>query len=578
MKKAIRILVPVLLVCAILASAAWYFLVYDREFTRDLLLRYARSFEASGNHKMAATLYDITYKYSSDNEDIAIELAQQFKESGNYTKAEYTLSHAIADGGGSKLYIALCQTYVEQDKLLDAVNMLDNIADPAIREELEAMRPPVPTVDKQPGFYNQYISVTLTAPDGTLYMTTDGSYPSTALPTLVDSGATVTLDKGETTLCALAVSENGLVSRLGVYGYTVGGVIEVVQFQDPAFEQAVRQILGAEPDTVLYSDALWSITDFVIPQDAENYTDLGLLPYLQTLRANGASAEQLANLSGLANLESLYLSQCNPGEGVLKTIAAMPKLKKLTLTDCTLSSVAPLSSAVNLEYLNLNGNAIRNLDFLIPMAKLQQLHLSHNALTDLSALHSLTALQVLDVSYNSLTSLDPISSLSSLTELYVGNNQLTTLGNIQNLTALTDFTASYNNLTDVSGLSACTQIINLDISNNAITDITALSTLSRMEQFDFSYNEASTLPEFSKDCALVQIDGSHNTIVSLDPLAELPCLNNVLMDYNPELASVAPLVNCPVLLLVNVYGTKVTDVSFLTDQSIVVNFDPTLGQ
>ena len=30
----------------------------------------------------------------------AIELAEQYKSSGNFTKAEFTLSNAIADGGG----------------------------------------------------------------------------------------------------------------------------------------------------------------------------------------------------------------------------------------------------------------------------------------------------------------------------------------------------------------------------------------------------------------------------------------------------------------------------------------------
>ena len=38
MKKFFRILIPFLLVALILASLFWYGFIYDRSFTRDLLL------------------------------------------------------------------------------------------------------------------------------------------------------------------------------------------------------------------------------------------------------------------------------------------------------------------------------------------------------------------------------------------------------------------------------------------------------------------------------------------------------------------------------------------------------------
>ena len=71
------------------------------------------------------------------------------------------------------------------------------------------------------------------------------------------------------------------------------------------------------------------------------------------------------------------------------------------------------------------------------------------------------------------------------------------------------------------------------------------------------------------------IDGSQNQITSLENLAGLTSLNNVYMDYNESLSSVNVLSSCPVLIQVNVYGTKVQEAADLTAQSIVVNFDPT---
>ena len=115
MKKGIRILIPILLSLVIIFCTIWYLFVYDRAFTRDMLLSFARYSETQGKHEIATYFYNAAYSQSGNSDSVAIELAQQYKSGGNYTKAEYTLSNAIADGGGVDVYIALCKTYVEQD-------------------------------------------------------------------------------------------------------------------------------------------------------------------------------------------------------------------------------------------------------------------------------------------------------------------------------------------------------------------------------------------------------------------------------------------------------------------------------
>ena len=101
MKRILRRILPILLVIVVICSIAWYLFVYDREFTRDVLLTSARYFDERGNHNFAAWLYRQAYLQSDNNEQVAIELAEQFKELGNYTQAEITLSGAIADGGSA---------------------------------------------------------------------------------------------------------------------------------------------------------------------------------------------------------------------------------------------------------------------------------------------------------------------------------------------------------------------------------------------------------------------------------------------------------------------------------------------
>ncbi len=572
MKKTIRVLVTLILVIAIVGSAAWYLLVYDRDFTRDMLLYQARSLEASGNHKLAAIFYDITYDFADNGEEIALELANQYKAAGNYTKAEATLSRAIADGGGTKLYIALCKTYVQQDKLLDAVNMLDNITSPIIQEAIQAMRPETPVVDRPPDFYNQYIDVTVTAPTGKLYVTTDGVYPSTETSAYQSP---ITLGNGETTIYALAVDDNGLVSKLGIFGYTVGGVVEVVKFTDPAFEAAIRETLEIDEDAVIYTDHLWEITDFEIPADAEDYTDLKYLPYLKSLTIDHAAEDQLKQLSSLTQLESLHITDSTPTEAELSIIGALPNLRRLSLIGCSLSTVSPLSKAIHLEYLDLTDNAIRNIAPLSSMTGLQELYLSTNALTNLAELSNLTALKVLDVSYNSLTDINPIASLSSMNRLYINNNSLGNIAAVGGMVNLRTFHASDNAVTDISPLAACTQLTELNISNNLVEDISALSQMQLLENLNFAYNQVAELPEFQKDYALVTIDGSYNKLATLDPLSGMESLNVVLMDYNEDIKDANILKSCHNLVRVSVFGTKVTDVSALTEQSVIVNFDPT---
>ena len=571
MKHALRRIVPVLLALLIIASVLWYCFVYDRDFTRDMLLGQARYHSTHGNPQLSSWFYDLAYKHSGQDEIVAIELANQFKAEGNYTKAEYTLSNAIADGGTVDLYIALCKTYVEQDKLLDAVNMLDSVSDASIKAQLEAMRPQAPTADPEPGFYSEYISVDIQTSEGTLYCTTDGEYPSTEEDAYSEP---IALPAGETTIYAVCVADNGLVSPVSVLGYTVGGVIEEVVFEDFAVEQAIREALEVDADTVLYTNDLWTITSFTAPAGAGTYNDLTKLTYLESLSVEGQSFDTLRFLSSLTYLKELNLTDCKFPSEELGIIAALPALNSLTLSDCNLSTAAGLENAQNVTYLDLSNNTIRNLEPLSSMLNLQEVNLKHNAMTSLTALGALTNLTKLDVSYNSLTSIAPIATCVKLSYLEAGNNSLTNLGAVDNLPALTHLGVSNNKLTEVDILAGCTGLTELSIASNDITDISALSTLVNLEVFDFSYNEVSSLPQWPDGCALRTIDGSYNALESISGLKNMQDLSYVYMDYN-QITSVEDLASCYNLVMVNVYGNEVGSVDALTEHNIIVNYDPT---
>lgn len=571
MKKFFRVFIPILLVLAIVLCMGWYLFRYDREFTRDALLYGARYFDERGNRAIAAWFYDRAYDQAGNNDDVAIELANQHIADGNYTQAEATLARAIEDGGGIDLYIALCNTYAEQDKLLDCVTLLNSVTNSEVKAQLDAMRPAPPTATPEPGFYNQYISVTVQSQEGTLYVNAEGEYPSIHEDTYT---APIPLVAGENTIYALNVAENGLVSPLAIFGYTIGGVIEEVVFADEAVESLVRQTLEVNESQILYTNDLWTITSFTLPAEATTYEDLKYLPYLEELYIADGPSGGLEVISSLAKLTKLQITDTNVSTEELAVIGSLPKLEHLTLHSCNLSTTNGLETATALRYLDLSNNTIRNITPLATLTSLQEVYLQNNAITELSSLADITTITKLNVSANALRSLSPICNIKGLTWLDASNNQLTALDQLGELTVLKDLFLSKNQLTDVSVLDGCTALQILYIDNNQLTDISVVAGLTSITMLDFSYNQVTELPAFSPNCALVGINGSHNLLEKLDPLSGLPRLNNVYMDYNENIESVEPLANCHVLIRVDVYGTKVTEVTMLTEQSIIVNYNP----
>lgn len=574
MKKAFRVIIPLLLVIAILFCAGWYLLVYDRAFTRDILLTAARQMENSGNHTASTWFYNYAYKQAGDNDAVAIELSNQYKASGNYTKAEYTLTTAIADGGGVDLYVALSKLYVEQDKLLDAVRMISNITNPEIKSQLEQMRPAAPTCTPDPAHYSQYITVEIHSQAESLYVNSDGIFPTIQTDFYDNQG--ITLHDGENTIYAIAVADNGLVSPVSIFAFSVGGVVKQIDFVDPTMETAFRETLNIGNTKAIYTSDLWTIQDFTVPEGVQKLDDLQHLLFLKTLKIDNGPSGQLYNIADLSNLEEVVITNTNIQPEEIPHLGKLESLKRLTLQNCGLSTITGLENAKGLIYLNLNDNSLRNILPISALSCLQELNLSNNALNDLLALSGLKNLSVLDVSKNELASLIPISTVSGLEKLNVANNMLTDLTGIAQLTNLVNLNVSYNQLKVVSLLASNTQLSVLNISDNQIVDITPLSTLNKLTNLNFANNKVTALPSWSESCTLININGTNNLIRSLEPLHGLLYLNNVYMNNNKDISNVEVLSKCPMLIQVDVHNTKVTlqtQVASLKEMGVLVNYD-----
>lgn len=586
MKKGLKIIVPVLLTIAIIGCSIWYLFVYDRGFTQDVLLQTARFFDSTGSTSTAQWFYNMAYKLVKDNDAVAIELANQYKNDGNYSKAEYTLHNAIADGGGYNLYIALSKTYAEQGKLQDALKLIETAPD-NIKKQLQNEMPAAPKANREEGSISDYGPISISA-NGKLYVNTSGQIPSVRTDSYKGP---ITLNAGENSLCAIVVAENGLVSE-ATFHYTVHGVIEPVVFNDPAFENEIRQMLNI-PEGTIYTNQLWDISSFTMPEGAVNYQDLQYLLYLQKLTVHNGQRNQLSILSQRTGLVELDLTGTPLSADEVEIIGNLSNLTTLILGKCGITTAAPLSGLTKLRVLDLQQNTIMDLSPLSDMTALTELYLNGNAIADISVCKAFKELTVLDVSNNNLTTIVPVFMLTKLNRLYAaaqGQDEtggLTSIDGIQSLTELTHLSLATNKLTDISALSACTKLQELDVSANSITSIEAIKGHNDLMFLYFSRNAVTAIPEFDHEASkLSVIDGSYNQISSLEPLAGHHMINKIYMDHNEKISSVDCLITCHALMLVSVDGTDVKEADdllwYYPDEEsaplptgIKVIFDPT---
>lgn len=570
MKKLLKIILPIVLVLAILVSIGWYFLQYDKEFTRDVLLSWARDLDDAGNYDMADWFYNLAYRQAGNDDTIAIEVARQYKERGNYTQAENTLTDAISDGGSIELYIELCKTYIEQDKLLDAVNMLDRIPDPAVKEKITSMRPAIPAVNYPSGNYNEYISLSFSAPDGKVYANFNNEYPSVRKNLF---SKPVTLADGATTIQTVCVSSNGLVSPLQIYSYTVSQVSKAITLSDPAIDRTVREMLNVDETYELSTDDLLNFEAFMVPDDAASLEDLYYMPHLKALVIRDCVLENLNPVGYLKELEDLTIQNVTLSSQDVETISSLTTLKYLTANSCGLSNVKSFGNLTNLEYLDLNNNAIGDITLLQTLPGLTYLDMSHNALTSLDGIQALEKLIELNVSYNSLTSLSALSTCANLRALDASSNALTSLTGLEGTKKLGVLYVSSNKLKDISALAGMTDLADLDLSRNKLTNLSALSNLPNLYMLNFSHNQVTKLPEFQEGAILGQINGAYNKLSTLKPLAGLTMLTHVGMSYNASITSIDALITCESLVQIDVLNTGVRNVSAFKGKDIQILYN-----
>lgn len=572
MKKALKIIIPILLILILLFVAYWFFFQYRSDITADVFERWGDRKAEAEDYGGAAKYYGYAHNLNPNDTELSVKLAEAYRQDGNYTKAEYTLVHAIySDADNIDLYLNLSKIYLEQDKMMDAQLMLDHISNETVRAQLDTMRPAAPVISPDGGKYSDYISVSATYAEGTTcYLTVDGEFPSLKQEPYSEP---VALEGGETTVCAVAVSDNGLVSTAVYAGYTIAGVIEDAVFEDASLEAYVQELLNKN-GRKLQTDDLWSIKELEIPDTVTSLTDLRYFVGLESLTAHDISGADYAFLAEMPHLKNLSLAGCSLSSDALKYIGGCTELETLDLSNCGISNISALSTLNQLKVLNLDDNSINNLTALGKCSSLEELHICRNAVTALTPLASLSNLRILDVSLNSIDTIAPIIKCTSLSELNVSDNKLTDLEGIGSLKNLTSLIASKNEIESVEGIEKCTKLEVFNLANNLLVDISGLANIKTLTDINIDYNDVLEVPDFVDDCALVSFSAAHNFLEDCEGLSGLPNLNYVNMDYN-NIRDISCLLDCNCLVQVNVFGTYIKDADEFRNRGIIVNYDPT---
>ncbi len=214
------------------------------------------------------------------------------------------------------------------------------------------------------------------------------------------------------------------------------------------------------------------------------------LPNMTFLSLGEDSVEDIAPVSALTQLKSLYLSRCILDDQDMKNIEPLTGLvhfgaDSLGWSDGLQSPLENLSflrnltelEDISLEYSDVEIGSLtplKNLDNLRALS-LEGLYMSDSNFRTLS---KLTGLRELNLKSNSIDDIESLSKLTNLEELNLTDNNIEDIQALSKLVHLKSLSLSGNtNFYDLSPLQNCEQLEELDLRWTAVTDVSALDEL-----------------------------------------------------------------------------------------------------
>ena len=79
MKHALKIILPIILILAIVIGACWFFLIARRDVTESIFVYWGEHFYEAGRYSRAVAFYKAAMRFAPKDAELAIRLADAYK-------------------------------------------------------------------------------------------------------------------------------------------------------------------------------------------------------------------------------------------------------------------------------------------------------------------------------------------------------------------------------------------------------------------------------------------------------------------------------------------------------------------
>lgn len=545
-KKTVKAAVITLVVIAVLAGV---FMLFGRSPLSKILYRSAVSDINDNENESAIEKLTTALTLDSKNQNARFRLVEVYKSVEEYDKAEKLLLDGIEmTKSNTKYYEELILLYVESERVEKALEFINSIDHEYVLVQLNKERPKALNSSPTQGRYEKSINVTLSSDDENvkIYYTTDGSTPN--LKSEVYDGP-IKIKSGNVTIKAFAMNKEGLISDELILEYRVNTSNQYVDFADEKMEELIRREVNIY-NQAIYPAELEKITSLSnidskgerIKGDIKSLEDLQWLPNLKELTlVNEKSINNISAVFNQKKLTSLTLRECNVPKDMLTRFSEFESLEYLDLSGNNIDDIEFIKEIKGLIGLSLGNNNIKDLSPLEGLLSLAKLDVSNNDFKNISVLQKLYLIKDLNLSGNSLKNLNDLAVNTKIETLNVSNCNLKSLSGVKRLTSLKKLDASGNAISDFGDIKGCAGFDYLNLSNNGIASLSFVEGLS-VKELDLSQNSIKSVKSLQNTRGLEKLNLSKNNISDIKYLASLEDISilNLADNSITELSSLLP--------------------------------------
>ena len=263
------------------------------------------------------------------------------------------------------------------------------------------------------------------------------------------------------------------------------------------------------------------------------------------------------------NLRRAIAQALGKGPNAPITVEDMEGLgTRFEAADRNIQDLTGLQFAINLRYLQLDGNEISDLSPLASLINLRDLRLHDNPLSDISPVRGLINLTRLEFDESSVSDISPVRSLTNLTYLEFDRTLVSDISPVRGLTNLTYLEFHGALVSDLSPITELTNLEQLTFEVRHVSDLSPISRLGNVKRIHFG--DLDGLPFNLSFLAgltnLEEISMHDGDRLDLTPLAGLTRLRELFITSS-GISDISALAGLTELTRIDLANNEISDIS-----------------